>query len=78
MTIDRRAELLRRAGRDPVRYDKRPLHAILDDEVPYQRWIRERELIKRAGYDTWQKYLLAMARRRLNRMKIQMSNEPLS
>lgn len=52
-TTDRKAELLRRAGIDPIRVDTRPLSIIMDDEIPYQRWERELQVIQRAGYRNW-------------------------
>jgi len=56
-TTERRAELLRRSGADPLRFDKRPLKAIMKDEIPYARWERERETIRRMGYRGWQHLL---------------------
>lgn len=49
----RTEELLKRAARDPVEVDKRPLHVIMNDHVPYERWEREKQIINRAGYRTW-------------------------
>lgn len=35
--------LLKRAGKDPVFYDPRPLNEIMDDEIPYDRWEQEKK-----------------------------------
>lgn len=56
---DRRTELLKRGGIDPIRADTRPFHVIIGDEVPYEKFEKQFELVKRAGYTSWQKYLKA-------------------
>lgn len=40
--FDRKHEIMRRAGRDPVWADRRPLSEIMNDEIPYERWENER------------------------------------
>jgi len=32
------SEWCRRTGRDPMRYDRRPLSEIMNDEIPYEKW----------------------------------------
>lgn len=34
-------EAIKRFGLDPLRFDRRPMYEILDDEIPYERWARE-------------------------------------
>lgn len=51
-TEQRRAELVRRGGLDPVMLDTRPLHQIMNDEIPYAKFDRQLRLINRAGYPT--------------------------
>ncbi len=46
----RQLELLRRAGRDQYAIDKRPLCEILNDEIPYARWEKALNVLRRAGY----------------------------
>jgi hypothetical protein len=41
----RRDEIMRRAGKD--------ICPPMNDEIPYDRWERERQVINRAGYRTW-------------------------
>jgi hypothetical protein len=52
-TDQRKAELLRRAGKDPVVLDTRSSGEVLSDEIPYARWAKELNVIKRAGYRNW-------------------------
>ncbi len=35
---------MRRSGFDPIRLDKRPLAEILDDEIPYEKWEKEKQM----------------------------------
>jgi hypothetical protein len=53
---------MQRMGIDPIRYDTRPLHIIMDDEIPWQRWSDEFAEIKRLGYSTWQEWQKAATR----------------
>ena len=53
MMTDRRNEMFKRAGVDPVQVDPRPLNVIMNDEIPFARWEREEALIQRAGYRNW-------------------------
>ena len=55
----RRQELARRAGKDPIVLDTRSSEEILNDRIPYDRWERERKVINRAGYRTWEELLKA-------------------
>jgi hypothetical protein len=48
MIDPRQAELIRRGGIDPIRVDTRPFGEIIDDEIPYARWERERKRRKNA------------------------------
>ena len=59
MTTDRRAELLRRAGKDPIVLDRRPLSVIMGDSFPYDKWEKQQRIITRAGYHTWEDLLRA-------------------
>lgn len=47
---DRELALLRRAGKDPIAFDPRPLAEIMNDCIPYERWERELRIVQRAGY----------------------------
>lgn len=59
-TIDaRKLAILKRAGRDPVELDTRPAHVIMNDNFPFERWEKERNVINRAGYRTWEDLLKA-------------------
>lgn len=49
-------ELLRRAGIDPAVVDSRPLNVIMNDEIPYAKWDKQANLMKRAGYKDWQDF----------------------
>jgi len=35
--------MIKRSGKDPILFDKRPLSEIMGDEIPYQRWQDEKE-----------------------------------
>jgi hypothetical protein len=35
------SEMIKRTGFDPLRFDRRPLTEIMDDEIPYRRWADE-------------------------------------
>ena len=48
-TIDRRNELLKRAGISAEQADTRPTNEILNDSIPYGRWAMEAYLRKRRG-----------------------------
>lgn len=61
--IDRRAEMLRRGGIDPIRLDKRPIGLIMGDAIPYANWARQWFLIKRLGFKDHQHFLQAMNER---------------
>ena len=50
---DRRSELIRRAGKDPVQLDTRPLSVIMNDEIPYIKWARQAQVLIRAGHKSW-------------------------
>lgn len=50
MTNERRAEMLRRGGIDPIRLDKRPLAVIMGDCIPEAKWERQLQIIQRAGF----------------------------
>jgi hypothetical protein len=70
----RKDEILRRAGIDPVRVDKRPLSEVLDDYIPYAKWERQAEAMRRAGYynhqdllENWPENEQANPRARLRR-----------
>jgi len=58
---------MERGGLDPILLDRRPLHQILNDEIPYAKWDRQLYLIKRAGYPTVIDWLKAHAQARQNR-----------
>lgn len=45
--------MLRRAGKDPVTLDARPLSVIMNDEIPYLRWAREQQVLVRTGHANW-------------------------
>ena len=57
MTTDRRAEMLKRGGIDPIRLDHRPLSVIMGDAVPYDKFERQWALIQRLGYKDHQEFL---------------------
>lgn len=59
----RRDEMLRRARIDPVRVDTRPLSAIMDDFIPYEKWEKQSELMRRAGYRNHQELLLKWSKK---------------
>jgi len=40
-----------------MRLDQRPLTQIMNDEIPYARWNRQRETMRRAGYADYQDFL---------------------
>lgn len=54
---ERRAEIMRRGGIDPIRVDRRPLSVIMGDEIPLRRWQHERYILRRAGYRNRQDWL---------------------
>ena len=56
-TNERREELIKRSGIDPIQMDKRPLGEILNDEIPYQKWDEEMKALQKAGFQGWQDYL---------------------
>jgi len=35
--------MIKRSGKDPLLFDKRPLSEIMDDYIPEDRWQREKE-----------------------------------
>jgi hypothetical protein len=39
----RKIELMKRGGIDPISMDRRPLSQILDDHIPYERWEQEKK-----------------------------------
>jgi len=49
--------MIRRAGKDPVQLDTRPLSQIMNDEIPYLKWAKQQEVIVRAGFKTWAELL---------------------
>jgi hypothetical protein len=61
-TNSRRDDMLRRAGKDPIEYDRRPLNIIMNDEIPEARWEREFEIVKRAGFESLVEMLRAKIR----------------
>ena len=50
---------MKRAGRDPVQLDTRPLNIIMKDNFPWRKWEKQQNVIKRAGYHTWEDLLKA-------------------
>jgi hypothetical protein len=57
--IERRMALLKRGGIDPMRLDKRPPRVVfpMNDDVPWARWERQAEAMRRAGYADYQDFL---------------------
>jgi hypothetical protein len=53
----RQQELLRRAGIDSVRVDRRSLGEIMNDEIPEARWRRQAAIMQRAGYTDYADFL---------------------
>jgi len=35
--------MIKRSGKDPLLFDKRPLSEIMNDEIPWQKWEDEKE-----------------------------------
>lgn len=35
------SEMIKHTGLDPLRFDRRPLSEVMNDEIPYERWERE-------------------------------------
>jgi hypothetical protein len=40
---------MKRGGIDPIQLDRRPLHQIMNDYLPYGRWAMEKYLKDRHG-----------------------------
>lgn len=55
----KRAQLLKRAGIDPIRLKVGSISTLIEDHIPEAKWQRQLALLRRMGYDSYQSLLLA-------------------